>query len=246
MTTPIIGAPELVVGQAIPETTVNEIVRYLEPGAGYYRVQDKDLTAPPGSPTDGVRYIVAASPTGAWAGHAKDIAIYMNTAWIFITPGHGSFAYVRDEDLLYYYTSGGAWAIFTLSGTTEATDSEMWVGTSTTARVSPRRVINAAVPVALTSGATITPDLNTGFNFSLTIAHNATLANPTNAKIGQSGAIAITQDGTGSRTLGYGTNWKFPGGAPVLSTAAGSIDVLTYYVSASGVILCNLTKAYSS
>lgn len=245
MTTPIIGAPELVSGQAVPETTVNEIVRYLEPGAGYYRVQDKDLTAPPVGPADGVRYIVGASATGAWSGHDKAIAIYMSTQWIFITPGHGSFAYVRDEDLLYYYTSGGAWATFTLSGVAEATDSEVWTGSSTTTRISPRRLFTAAAAVTVASGTTITLDGNTGLNFKTTLAHNATLANPSNMKVGQSGIYTITQDGTGSRTLAYGSDWKFPGGAPVLSTAAGAVDALSYFVNASGQILSNLTKAYS-
>jgi len=106
-------------------------------------------------------------------------------------------------------------------------------------------MFTAAAPTALTSGATITPDGNTGFNFSLTLGTNATLANPSNFKVGQSGIIAITQDATGSRTLAYGSNWKFPGGSPVLSTAASAVDVLSYYVAASGVILCNLSKAYS-
>jgi hypothetical protein len=79
----------------------------------------------------------------------------------------------------------------------------------------------------------------------LTLAHNATLANPSNFKVGQSGIIEITQDGTGSRTMAYGSNWKFPGGSPTLSTTAGAIDCISYVVTASGRILCNLAKAFS-
>lgn len=96
---------------------------------------------------------------------------------------------------------------------------------------------------ALTSAATITPDMAVANNFSLTLATNATLANPTNQTAGQSGAIVITQDGTGSRTLAYGTNWKWAGGsAPVLSTAAGTVDVLTYYVESASRITATLLK----
>ncbi len=128
----------------------------------------------------------------------------------------------------------------------EATTAEVWAGTSSAKVVTPKILRDSTIPTALTSGTTITPDFNAGLNFSLTLAHNATLANPTNAQIGDSGVIVITQDGTGTRTLAYGTNWKFPGGAEALSTAAGSIDIIVYYVAASGVIHCGLTKAYSS
>lgn len=87
---------------------------------------------------------------------------------------------------------------------------------------------------ALTDGSTITPDFAAANNFSLTIGGNRTLANPTNLTAGQSGAIVITQDGTGSRTLAYGTYWKFAGGtAPTLTTTASAVDVLVYYVESS-------------
>ncbi len=94
---------------------------------------------------------------------------------------------------------------------------------------------------ALTDGATITPDMNTANNFSVTLGGNRTLANPTNITAGQSGIIVITQDGTGSRTLAYGSYFKFPGGtAPTLTTAANSVDVLAYYVESSTRITARL------
>lgn len=73
-------------------------------------VKDKDLTAPPGSPTDGDRYIVAAGATGAWAGQGGKIARYssMQAAWEFYTPKEGWRAHVEDEDALYRHT-GTAW-----------------------------------------------------------------------------------------------------------------------------------------
>src|SRR6185312_746446 len=37
-------------------------------------VLDRDLTAPPGLPTDGDRYIVKATGTGLFAGHDNQIA----------------------------------------------------------------------------------------------------------------------------------------------------------------------------
>jgi hypothetical protein len=240
MTTPRLGAPELTSGQAIPETTVNEIARTIEQGAGYFIVKDKDTLTPPGSPTAGDAYIIAGTGTGEWASQDQKIAFRFNsTAWNFITPIEGTLAWVQDEDEFYRY-SGSAWASI------EATNSQIWAGSAGGAFLTPANLYTASAPVALTSGATITPDGNNGFNFTLTIAENATLANPSNFKTGQSGLIVITQDGTGSRTLSYGTNWKFPGGSPVLSTAAGSVDVLAYYVVTSSLYVCTLTKAYSS
>lgn len=95
--------------------------------------------------------------------------------------------------------------------------------------------------VALTDGSTITPDFSLGNNFSLTIGGNQTLANPTNLTAGQSGVIVITQDGTGSRTLAYGSYFKFPTGtAPTLTTTAAAVDVLAYYVESSTRITARL------
>ena len=85
---------------------------------------------------------------------------------------------------------------------------------------------------ALTDAVSIATDLALSNNFSVTLAGNRTLANPTNTVAGQSGSIFITQDGTGSRTLAFGTNFKFVAGtAPTLSTAASSIDRIDYVVA---------------
>ena len=73
-------------------------------------VLDRDLTAPPGSPTDGAAYIVAASPTGAWAGQAGKVAVYRSTltAWEFYTPKAGWQVVIVDESKMSTYLSG-AW-----------------------------------------------------------------------------------------------------------------------------------------
>ena len=98
----------------------------------------------------------------------------------------------------------------------------------------------------LTDGATITPDLADSNNYSVTLAGNRTLANPTNITAGQSGSIFVSQDGTGSRTLAYGTYWDFAGGtAPTLSTAASSVDRIDYVVRTATSIHAVFTAAYS-
>ena len=92
---------------------------------------------------------------------------------------------------------------------------------------------------ALTDGATITPDFSANNSFSVTLGGNRTLANPTNIVAGQSGVFIITQDGTGSRTLAYGSYYKFPGGtAPTLTTTAAAVDVIAYFVGSTTQIDC--------
>ena len=89
----------------------------------------------------------------------------------------------------------------------------------------------------LTSASTITIDMATTNNHSVTLAHNTTFANPTNQVAGQSGSIFITQDGTGSRTASWAANWKWKGGtAPTLSTTAAAVDRVDYIIAASGSI----------
>ena len=98
----------------------------------------------------------------------------------------------------------------------------------------------------LTDGATVTPDMADSNNFTLTLGGNRTLANPTNLTAGQSGSIFIVQDGTGSRTLAYGSQYDFIGGtAPTLSTAASSVDRIDYVVRTTGSIHCVFTANYS-
>jgi hypothetical protein len=86
---------------------------------------------------------------------------------------------------------------------------------------------------ALTSAATVTPDFAVANNFSLTLGHSLTLANPTNLTAGQSGAIVITQGSGTAYTVAYGSYWKFSGGTPTMSTALSSVSTLVYYVESS-------------
>lgn len=77
------------------------------------RVLDKDLTAPPGSPSANDAYIVAPSATGAWSGHEGSIAVWgqgddISSAWFFITPRSGWQTFVVDENLGYVF-DGSTW-----------------------------------------------------------------------------------------------------------------------------------------
>jgi hypothetical protein len=78
-------------------------------------VISKTLTAPPGSPANGDRYIVGASPTGAWSGQAKSIAVWTtdNPAmpsglWEFYPPKSGWLVANIADSTVYVYLSS-AW-----------------------------------------------------------------------------------------------------------------------------------------
>ena len=87
------------------------------------------------------------------------------------------------------------------------------------------------------NSGSITLDFDTYQNFVLTATGNITLANPSTESVGQSGIIVLIQDGTGSRTLSLGTDYETAGGSGLtISTAASAVDVIPYFVKASGSI----------
>ena len=92
----------------------------------------------------------------------------------------------------------------------------------------------SGAPHALTDGLNLAVDLSLANNFTLTLAEDSSLDAPTNATPGQSGVIVVTQDATGNRTLGYHTDYKFPGGAvPTVTATANAVSVLAYYVEST-------------
>jgi len=97
------------------------------------------------------------------------------------------------------------------------------------------------------NSGSVTLDFKTHQNHVLTFTGNVTLANPTTETAGQSGIITCIQDGTGSRTLSLGTDYETAEGAGItLSTAANAVDVIPYFVKASGSIqLGAVQKAFS-
>ena len=99
-----------------------------------------------------------------------------------------------------------------------------------------------SVTALTSSGSSIAINLATNNNFSYTTVENSTLAAPSNPVAGQSGAITITQGAT-PRTLAYNSFYKFAGGTiPALSTTAGAVDLLVYYVESSSRATCQLIK----
>jgi hypothetical protein len=89
--------------------------------------------------------------------------------------------------------------------------------------------------ITLTDASTITMNLAQTNNFTVTLGGSRTMANATNITAGQSGFVVVRQDGTGSRTLTFGTGWRFPGNtAPTLTTSASAVDLIVYTARDSG------------
>lgn len=130
---------------------------------------------------------------------------------------------------------------------TAVATSDLLAGTNSTKYVTVDKLYAAGAPVTVTFAASLTVDLATFINATITLTSNLTLNNPTNiaTSVGKSGRIRLVQDGTGSRTLTLGSQWKVSGGAPTLSTAAGAIDHLNYWVVSSTLIECSLAPSIS-
>jgi hypothetical protein len=111
--------PYIAAAQAQKHVTHNEAMTLLDTLV-QLSVIDKDLSAPPGSPTEGDTYIVASSGTGAWIGWDKRIARFIDGIWRSYLPGEGDgagwLAYVIDESTLYVFTGTDWEQLFVAEG----------------------------------------------------------------------------------------------------------------------------------
>jgi len=99
---------------------------------------------------------------------------------------------------------------------------------------------------ALTSASSVAVDFDTAQNFSLILAHDVTISNPTNANVGQTGSIFITQSASSSHTVSFGSNWKFSGGtAPTATATNDAVDRLDYIVKSASEVHCVYTTNLS-
>ena len=172
-------------------------------------------------------------------GNTRPTTVYAGQLWLDDnTPSSTTWT-------LYLYdgTDDIALATFDTSGNTVS------ISDTAVAKLATAQSFTAAqrgAITALTDGATITPDLALANNYSVTLGGNRTLANPTNITAGQAGSVFISQDGTGSRTLSWGSYWDFAGGtAPTLTTTASAVDRVDYVVRTTTSIHAVFTANYS-
>jgi len=145
-----LGLPFIVAAQAQKHVTHNEALRILD-SLVQLAVLDRDLSAPPGSPNEGERWIVAASPapSGAWAGHGDEIAAWQDGGWQFYAPKLGWIVYTVDEGALLTW-DGSAWDDFFSNVTALQNLALLGVGTTADATNPFSAKLNNALWVAKT------------------------------------------------------------------------------------------------
>ena len=57
-------------------------------------VTSAGANAPPASPASGQRVLIGAAPSGAFAGRAQQLAVFLDGVWTFMAPRTGWIAYV--------------------------------------------------------------------------------------------------------------------------------------------------------
>lgn len=100
------------------------------------------VTAPPGSPSAGDRYVIAATASGAWTGKENQVARYTGSAWEYQTAPDGQLAY--DE-------SRGAWLRFDGSAWALSMDLSLGVRTAFTSYYCSEAVVQASTTGAVTA-----------------------------------------------------------------------------------------------
>ena len=94
----------------------------------------------------------------------------------------------------------------------------------------------------LTDATSIALDLSQGNNFYIQLTSatgsSRTLENPSNATVGQCGAIYVIQDvSAGNKTMSFGNAYRFKNGtAPTITASISSVDLLVYNVRGVSII----------
>jgi hypothetical protein len=202
--------PFILAAQAQKHVTHNEALRLLD-AMVQLSVLDRDLTAPPATPADGDRYIVASGATGLWAGWDLNVTTWVDGVWMRLVPRPGWLAWIADEATFFVW-NGSAWqsvgvpqdvsdAIFSLVNDADPTKRALFslsgISTATTRTFT---LPNTSSELAILAG-TQTFNGNKTFSGTLTASGTVTMSGAA-ATIGTSVATATYGMGTGATTTG--------------------------------------------
>jgi len=70
------------------------------------------INPPPGGPTLGDRYLINSAPSGAWVGHATEVAEWDGGAWVYTVPATDDIIFVT-ATLSTYRFNGSTWVVYT-------------------------------------------------------------------------------------------------------------------------------------
>ncbi len=103
---PNLSLPLIQAAQAQKYVTHSEAIELLDMIV-HLTVQGFTAETPPALALEGQSWALGASPTGAWAGQAGNIASWRGGGWLFVTPVVGWQAWGVSEAKLRVYTSSG-------------------------------------------------------------------------------------------------------------------------------------------
>lgn len=210
MTTPNLDLPELA-NSAGNYLRANETFALLD-AVVQATVISQTLTAAPGSPSNGDRYIMASAWAGVTGAATGYIAVYRTgSGWIVIQPREGWKVEVLADEITYRY-DGSAWGEWSAGG------AGGWDALLTPESASGVLTADLAEPAGL--AVTLTEDITT-----------LTLTNIPSDKV-----VVFTIKWTQNATGGWVITWpaEFHGTPAQPATAAGAVTIQSFYTDDGG------------
>jgi len=99
--TPRYSLPLLFVGQSHKEGFVNEIASRID--ALLFLAIEGEADFPPTTSTEGESWLVSATPSGEWVGHARHIASRQGGNWLFTAPAFGMRLFDKSKNQDMYF-----------------------------------------------------------------------------------------------------------------------------------------------
>lgn len=245
-TTPNLQLVELETNQYNAEVTVNDSLKTID-ALLLLTVLNMTLTTPPGSPTNGDRYVPAATATGAWVGQENNIAYYYN-GWYFISPVVGWYLY-DDNTSTFKHWNGTSWVIQDVTGAGSSTDNAIVRFDGTTGKVlqnsgiiiSDNAELSGQYSLLQTKSAAYTltaADCGTTIICNSGSAFNITLPQTTTEAINVGFWVEIINRGAGTITV-------VKEGTDTIESLASSVNIAQYAQAIVKKVVAGSPNTYS-
>jgi hypothetical protein len=209
--TPLLALPYLAASQAQKHVIYNEALSLID-GLIHLSVISRALATPPATPLDGDRYLVAASPTATWTGHAGQLTLRMEGAWRFLSPRKGWQMWVEAESALLVF-DGTIWMSASVPSTLQNLS---LLGVNATA--------DATNKLAVSSASVLFNNVGAGIQFKV----NKNAATDTSSLLFQTGFSGRAEIGTtGDDSLHFkvSANGSSFNESLIISAASGLVTI---------------------